>query len=66
MMMMRYFLIFFFIMIFQLQQNKCIKIELFYKTLFSNLQAQTSISPLETAALVTANPAQGAPAHAMS
>lgn len=56
-------------MIFQLQQNTCIKIELFYKTIsiFQLASPNQYLSTgVETAALVTANPAQGAPAHAMS
>lgn len=57
-------------MLFQLQQYKCIKIELFYKTI-SIFQLASPNQYLSTGveivvALVTANPAQGAPADTMS
>lgn len=57
-------------MLFQLQQNKCIKIELFYKTI-PIFQLASPNQCLSTGveivvAPVTANPAQGAPARAMS
>lgn len=56
-------------MLFQLQENKCIKNELFYKTIsiFQLASPNQYLSTgVEIVALVTANPAQGAPAHTMS
>lgn len=52
-------------MLFQLQQNKCIKIELFYKTIpifqLASPNQYLSTGVEIVVAPVTANPAQGAP-----